>query len=285
MNAKSAARVSFPEFPQSLLGPRPAATARAFTLIELLVVIAIITILAAVLLPALARAKSSAHSAKCRSNLRQLGLGLSMYTDDFAHYPVYTLQEGRAQPIWWQDLLEPYTKSKWWHLLYRCPAFKESAYARPADRPYLGTPDYRNPGVHAYGYNVWGVGFDVGPYGLGLGGRTIIPNPPPLPRDQVKVPSDMIAIGDAYASGLSERGYGLIGDQPWIGSHHKGGSGQPDQRWEKAAVHRHNRRLNIVFVDAHVEANKIEKLLYEKSETALKRWNNDNQSYLQRYNF
>ena len=94
----------------------PGKARKGFTLIELLVVIAIIAILAAILFPVFARARENARRASCSSNLKQIGLGIMQYTQDYdENYPI---RNNDASGNWAQTV-QPYVKST---QLFKCPS-------------------------------------------------------------------------------------------------------------------------------------------------------------------
>jgi len=94
---------------------------RGFTLIELLVVIAIIAILAAILFPVFARARENARRSSCQSNLKQIGLGIVQYTQDFdERMPTAGGNNcAAADPITWRAKIFPYVKSA---QVFVCPS-------------------------------------------------------------------------------------------------------------------------------------------------------------------
>ena len=122
---------------------------KAFTLIELLVVIAIIAILAAILFPVFARARENARRSSCLSNMKQMGLGLMQYTQDYDEkYPCpgdtgYDGEErntdGSAAKASWRQKIYPYVKST---QLFACPS-----NTRNADIADLGAPGVANAPV------------------------------------------------------------------------------------------------------------------------------------------
>lgn len=93
---------------------------RGFTLIELLVVIAIIAILASILFPVFARARENARRSSCQSNLKQIGLGLIQYTQDYDDcFPLIGSALNSGGNFVWQDLVQPYIKSE---QVFSCPS-------------------------------------------------------------------------------------------------------------------------------------------------------------------
>lgn len=102
---------------------KAARAARAFTLIELLVVIAIIALLAAILFPVFARARENARRSSCSSNLKQIGLGIMQYVQDYDEkYPMTDNVTGSYGGVtWglWMVHVQPYVKSA---QIFKCPS-------------------------------------------------------------------------------------------------------------------------------------------------------------------
>lgn len=280
--------------------------APGFTLVELLVVIAVLAILASMLLPALSRARSTADSAVCKSNARQLTIGLTLYTDDFGAFPRYlSLDETTGLGRYWLHDLELYLGAQWPEKNFKnrrsverkAGVFVCPAYSRMGGIFMRGLTPPEYP-IGSYGYNWAGAshrGNDFG--GLGLGGHITSPTDPPfgelrpIRQSEVRHPTDMIALGDSGLEVLSnvygpemngcltgkiDLSYGLIW---WPVALEVRGTPPPTSEWAenaRAAMRkRHGGRWNTAFCDGHVESRKTREL-FGRATHQRRRWNNDN---------
>lgn len=102
--------------------------AHAFTLIELLVVVAIIAILAAILFPVFAQARTKARQASSLSNLRQIGIGIAMYMQDNEAYPGGSSPGSQTPRTRWPDHIYPYVKNE---AIFLAPGADEETFRKP----------------------------------------------------------------------------------------------------------------------------------------------------------
>jgi prepilin-type N-terminal cleavage/methylation domain-containing protein/prepilin-type processing-associated H-X9-DG protein len=105
-----------------LLNPKLRAAKKGFTLIELLVVIAIIAILAAILFPAFAKAREAARRASCSSNLKQIGIALMQYTQEYDERYMIDYDSGANRS--YKQSIQPYLKSG---QIWACPSNPKNA--------------------------------------------------------------------------------------------------------------------------------------------------------------
>jgi len=188
-----------------------------FTLIELLVVIAIIAILAAILFPVFAKAREKARMASCQSNLKQIGLAMQMYAQDYDETIDHSLRPLAPvnTSVRWSDSLMPYIKNA----------------------QVLICPSQRSDTVISYGRNLY----------LGCGG--IVPGQDcrrwgfATSLSDVKCPAETIYAADNQASGTA---YYRGPNVDWLENDPNYYASAPD-------TGRHNGGRNFLFLDGHVK--------------------------------
>jgi len=212
----------------------------SFTLIELLVVIAIIAILASMLLPALNKARGYAKQISCTNKLKQLGLGTGQYMSDYKFFPAWLgVVNGSFPGNLWDYQLAPYVGYKFTDngtAIFDCP----SAAATIATAPNYVSNRNRWRGYWVNGY----IYANQSNYGM-----TMV--------DKIKIPSKYGWITEMGAVGDSSIEY--YTNFNWSGSPSDNTysiTSGPTSNTSKYMGWRHGDKVNVLFVDGHVDARK-----------------------------
>jgi len=245
---------------------------QAFTLIELLVVIAIIAILAAMLLPALSKAKSKAKQTGCINNLRQIGIALVMYADNYDQYPA-CYDAGKQMYVWQPRLLSMMGNNR---AAFSCPTARAESFwdtnFNSTITQVIGEDGKLNPyGIKnttrfSLGYNDWGLKNTFNPP-LGLGADV---GTTPVKEATVRKPVDMIALGDVRSDATTINFNANL--DPVIGD----AADNDTTTHAQCPSNRHNYRTDFVFADGHVESPKRNDAINPNDSQWRARWNNDN---------
>lgn len=252
-----------------------------FTLIELLVVIGVIALLAGLSLPALSKAKMASETAKCKSNLKQIGVGFQMYVADFQRFPnglEFTDPEfGQST---WEGSLRRYlnTGSPLSNIntratsVFRCPAYDRIS----------GT--YGHEWAVAYAYNTEGATagvFDAqGFSGVHMGNGRMRH----VAEADLANPADMIVLADTawywewkggpspnVPFGMYNLSYGLV-----LKYHNVITRMEQDSTLRSLYQRRHNSLSNTLYADGRVVGLSPEQLYDSTNERVLKSWNRSN---------
>jgi prepilin-type processing-associated H-X9-DG protein len=238
----------------------------------LLVVIAIIAILAAMLLPALARAKSRAKQVGCINDLRQIGIATISYVSDNKAYPGCYSVQPQPYAVWPTRLFSQIGNNR---AVFYCPAARPDAVWDPNVNKTLGAtgPDgvFDPYGItvgsrFSIGYNDWGLNLANQPQ-LGLGGDI---NggffQGQVTEAMVLKPVDMLMLGDARAF-ADPKAYNT-----WPAN-------LDPTSFDQWPSNRHNRRTDLMFADGHAQGVLRKDVIDPANQLWRARWNNDNQPH------